>query len=184
MSLSLSLWWDFVWLESVQVLSMLSQSLCIHISIGPIVSGRWCFLEVIHHLWLFRSFCPLFWSFEGRGLVKIPDLRLSFTFCTFCSNRFLYKLPSTSRRNVSDEGWAMHWYLGVIMCPLPDLSGLVAGWHHPSVFGTTFLHMALLSSAIGGCVLSLCDWMVFHCVIVSLGLSTLRFALPPNPHYL
>lgn len=60
--------WDFVWLELIQALCMLSQSLGIHV-FWPVVSGRCCFLEDIHNLWLLLSFHFLFhidpWSLRG-----------------------------------------------------------------------------------------------------------------------
>lgn len=50
--------YDSIWLDSVQVLCVL-HSVCE--STCPVVSGRYCFLGVIHPLWLLQSFCFLFY---------------------------------------------------------------------------------------------------------------------------
>lgn len=50
-------------------------------------------------------------SSKGRGLIKIPDLGLSFTFCTFSSNRFLinYHLLQEEMSLLRDEQWTDVW---------------------------------------------------------------------------
>lgn len=51
--------WGFVWLELVRVLWMLSLSLWFQR--WPIVSGKCCFLKVIHSLWISCPFWPVFY---------------------------------------------------------------------------------------------------------------------------
>lgn len=51
--------WGFVWLELVRVLWMLSLSLWFQR--WPIVSGKRCFLKVIHSLWISCPFWPVFY---------------------------------------------------------------------------------------------------------------------------
>lgn len=61
-----------IWLEPVQVLWVLAQSLWVCMYIRPVVSGRYCLnclLGIIHYLWLLKSFCFLFhidfWALSG-----------------------------------------------------------------------------------------------------------------------
>jgi hypothetical protein len=43
----------------MQVVCTLSQSLCVHMYINYVVSGRHCFIGVIYHLWILQYFCLL-----------------------------------------------------------------------------------------------------------------------------
>lgn len=65
-----SLCWDFVGMKRVQVLCVLSQSLCVHVYSSPFMSLRSCFFEVNHHLWLLQCFRLLFciysWGLRRR----------------------------------------------------------------------------------------------------------------------
>lgn len=66
---SVSTSWNFVQLELIQVLYMLSCYPWVYMCVVP---GRHCFWEVIHQLWLFHSFCLLFyidlWALRGWGV--------------------------------------------------------------------------------------------------------------------
>lgn len=69
--------WGPIWLEPVQVLCMLPQSLWVHMCISPIVSRKHYFLGVIHYFIIFlppiphRSLNP-----EGTHLIKLSHLGL------------------------------------------------------------------------------------------------------------
>lgn len=69
-SCPLSLWWDLVQLEPAQALCMLPPLQWVYLCRWPAVSGRCCFLVVLHPLWFLHSFCPLFrddpWELGGR----------------------------------------------------------------------------------------------------------------------
>lgn len=82
--LSLSLWWDLVRLEPIQALCRLSPLLWVYLCRWPAVSGRCCFLVVLHPLWFLHSFCPLFrnepWELGGRRKKK---KLFGFSFCFF-----------------------------------------------------------------------------------------------------
>ena len=62
--------WDFVSMKRVQVLCVLSESLCVHVCSSPIVPLRSCFVGVNHYLWLLQCFCLLFciysWGLRRR----------------------------------------------------------------------------------------------------------------------
>lgn len=99
-SCPLSLWWDLVQLEPAQALCMLSPLQWVYLCWWPAVSGRCCFLVVLHPLWFLHSFCPLFrndpWELGGR--------RKKFFFC-FVSLFVFWGRTSFGR------GWL--WTLGL-----------------------------------------------------------------------
>lgn len=100
--------------------SCASASLCEFIS--PVVSGRYNFIGVIYHLWLFQSFHPLIvHSLALRGVVGgkhafntacfkfslsvyIIQLWVSVLFIPIYCKKFLW------------EGWSMHWAIGMPVC--------------------------------------------------------------------
>lgn len=82
---------------------MPSLLLWVHMCIYPV-----CFLEVIFHPWLLKSFylfCVIETSYLELNTLKCLIL------CLLTSYGSLYQLLSATRRRFSHEGWIMHWSL-------------------------------------------------------------------------
>lgn len=93
-SCPLSLWWDLVQLEPAQALCMLPPLQWVYLCRWPAVSGRCCFLVVLHPLWFLHSFCPLFrddpWELGGR--CKKIFFLFCFSFCFLKQNLIWQRL--------------------------------------------------------------------------------------------
>lgn len=69
--------WDSVRLVPMPVLHMMPPALSVYMFISPVVSGRHCFLGVIHHPWFLQSFLLFFCiglSPEGKVLMETSHL--------------------------------------------------------------------------------------------------------------
>lgn len=104
--------WGFVLFEPMQVLCVLSQSLS-SMCLSIIVSKR-CVLGVIYQVFE-HPFPHRSLNLDGKGLIKTSHLILSapqFLTLRFSVFGSLCQLPSTERRNFSDEGKVIHWSMG------------------------------------------------------------------------
>lgn len=97
MSASLSLPWDFVWFEFVEIF-VWYQSLCEFICISSLLclEDAVSILGVVRHFWFLDSFLSLLYSslsLEGTDMIKTSYLGLnapkSFTRCTLSRCEFL-----------------------------------------------------------------------------------------------
>lgn len=83
-STSSSQCWNLTWLELIQALCILPQSLWVHMSISPDVSGRHYFLDALHHPELLHSsWCPI----SPRAINTLSDSSFSYL-NAFCGERF------------------------------------------------------------------------------------------------
>lgn len=104
-----------MWLELVQVLCMLSQSLWVHMCISSVVSEKSSILEASTAFVLLQSLCLLDApSLEGECDNDIPFRaeysKVQLRVCLYVN------LAATVARSFSEEGWAVHWAMGTIMC--------------------------------------------------------------------
>lgn len=106
--------------DSVCVGLVLAASLCEFIN--PVVSGRYSFIEVIYHLWLFQSFHLLF--IDSLALRGVVGGKQSFNTTCFKFSHSLYIIQLWSlyysfpaiARSFSDERWSVHWTMGMPVC--------------------------------------------------------------------
>lgn len=66
--------WYSIWLNSVQALFMLAESLWVHMFISTAVPCRHCLLGVLHAHWVLKYSCLFFsipfWALRGRVYIK------------------------------------------------------------------------------------------------------------------
>lgn len=118
-----SLSWDPTWPRPVQALSMLLQSLWIHMCVGSTVSWRPYFLCAFHSTGSYNLSPPSSAEFsesEGKGLMATSHLEVSvpwfhmFWMLSGCESLHLF--PSLAGGSFSGDGWSWNWSISIREC--------------------------------------------------------------------
>lgn len=112
--------WESILCSPVKVLYMLPTIYEFICMLCPTFHRGYCFLGVLHSLWLLLSFCIFFhrvhWVLRKEIEGKIPfkiECSKFLTFFTLSSCGCLYIFPSTIGGSVSGDGWANHWCISI-----------------------------------------------------------------------
>lgn len=90
----------------------------------PAMSRKPCFAAVPACFCLLHSFHPLFlddlWVMSGGQMMQVyhlgPSILQLLILCALADFEFLYSSLCTAENHFSDEGWELHWSLGIEVC--------------------------------------------------------------------